>query len=86
MILILKLDLHIFKMYCMLKIKFLALAVNKLLPEQTDTQTDLTEIITCPHTRKVNMERAYPYNSSSKLQVVNRGGSCWPVCEICRIL
>ena len=45
------------------KMKFLVLAVQKLLPEQihrqTDTQTDLTEIPTYPHMRMVNICRIW---------------------------
>ena len=39
----------------MLKMNFPASLVQKLQPEQTDTQTDLTEIITYLHTQMVNI-------------------------------
>ena len=58
-----KLDLDMVEMYLHTKMKFLAIACQKLYPEQTDrqtdththTHTDLTEIITSPHTRMVNI-------------------------------
>ena len=50
---------------CMLKMRFLALAVQKLQHEQRDTQTytrtDPTEIITYLHTRMVNIRERTAY-------------------------
>ena len=57
MTLILKLDLDMVKMYLYSENEIHSVAVQKFQPEQTDTQTDrqtdLIEIITCPHTWKV---------------------------------
>ena len=58
MFLVLKFDLDIVKIFCVLKIKLLALAVQKL-PEHTHTHThtDSTKIITYPHTQIFPHER-----------------------------
>ena len=52
--------------------KFLALIVQKLLPQQTNIQTDLTKIITYPHTRMVKIKALktwlHPYSAYTQYE------------------
>ena len=54
--------------------KFPAIAVQKLQPEQIDRQTDWTEIITYPHTRMVNMRTSKRTEKVIQLSNVHRKG------------